>query len=632
MAIEQAIADPPLYEILRNRIATSGTLHRKEVSSRHTSTPTLRLDLLGSPQVFMTGLPTVLRTRKTLALLAYLAIQGGRQSRDLLADLLWPEADIDDARASLRTTLAYIRHALGSGSDAYLATSREYIGLTPSRPIDLDVQAMAEAQQLVRRSPDSFILRHRVEAAAARYRGPFLADLSLPDAPEFEAWLEGQRAHWRGVAAELLEYLAALQLQDGDTGAALTSLERWTSVDPDEEAAWQQLIDLHLRTEDRAGARRAWQGYLGVLAELGADPSPKMTALAERIDAGPSHLRVLPSTSLPGWAHLDIRSLPFVGRSRESAVLLAAFERSRHGCPEIVVLEGATGLGKTRLIVQFSQHVQGAGADVLLGRALQTAGELPYAAVVDALRTRLDSENAPDDLVGDLWLSELACLLPELRERYPDLPVAPDDSTFARSRLFEAVARLGQAFGQRGPLVLCLDDAQWTDEATRDLLRYALRRWTDAGVPILLILAVRSEDLEVDPDLAPWLSTLERETPTQHLPMTTLESEDVVALLARLSGPALECDDDAATEMVTEFGSWLAGRTGGHPLSLMEAIRALLEEGVLQLRPAGDGDWAIVMPDVLTVEDIDRLTVILNLSRTSSARRVASGSEQRQTA
>ena len=64
------------------------------------------------------------------------------------------------------------------------------------------------------------------------------------------------------------------------------------------------------------------------------------------------------------------------------------------------------------------------------------------------------------------------------RERYPDLPSGAEDVTLAQGRLVEAVARLGQALAVRAPLVLFLDDVQWADLATRDLLHYVVRRCT----------------------------------------------------------------------------------------------------------------------------------------------------------
>jgi len=623
VAIQQTIDDPKLYELVGRGWDTEIERVSHPVPASRARTNTLRLDLLGSPQASLADRPIVLRTRKTLALLAYLALERGPHPREQLADLFWPDADIEDARASLRTTLSYVRQALEADADAIVLATRESIGLLPSASLELDVRELSEAQRLIRQSQGTGALRRQMETVVQQYRGPFLEGISLPDAPDFEAWMEGQRTHWRGVEEELLDRLATLQAHEGDAGAALTTLERWTWVNPDEESAWQRLVELHIRHEDSAGARRAWKAYREALAELDVEPSGGMTALAERIDGAASsqYSSVVRSSTESG--DLDFRNMPFVGRAREWSLLLSAYDRSRTGRTEVVILEGEAGIGKTRLVSQFLQSVQSSGADVVVGRAFETVSDLPYAAVVEALRARLEEENAPDDLLGDLWLGELSRLVPELRERYPDLPVSADDPILGPGRLFEAVARLGQALAGRNPLVLCLDDVQWTDVATRDLVRYTVRRWAEGGTPVLVILTVRVENLRTEWEIARWLSGVERDTPTLRLELNALERRDVVQLVGMLAGYPLGVElvdgseghrEGTRTDKVVGFGEWLADRTGGHPLYLAQALRVLLEEGVLRVRPAGDSGWAIDFPDTIEAEHDERLANLL-LSR-----------------
>lgn len=581
----------------------------------------LRLDLLGSPQVCLGDQPIVLRTRKTLALLVYLAIEHGPHQREQMADLFWPEAEAEDGRASLRTTLSYVRQPLGVATDTFLLTTRESVGLQPSAPLDLDVQALADAQQLVRQAqrmgtPSSENVRLQIETAVERYRGPFLAGVSLPDAPDFEAWLEGQRTHWSGVQAELLDGLATLQTEAGDWGAAASTLERWTRVNPDEEAAWRRLIELQLRQGDEAGARRTWKAYREVLAELEAEPSAEMSDLAARIGRAGTYC----SAPEPGFVteadSIDLSHMPFVGRARELGLMHAAYERSQNGRTEVVVLEGETGIGKSRLVSEFVNAAQSAGADILAGRAFDTVGELPYAAVVGALRTRLEEENAPDDLLGDLWLAELARLVPELRERYPDLPAPADDSLLRRGQLFEAVARFGQALAARSPLVLFLDDLQWIDAATLDLVHYLVRRWAESGTPVLVLLTVRSESLATERGLAQWLAALGRETSTLRLELGPLQQRDVLQLIRTLTGPSYQLDapaflENGRADSVQQFSEWLANRTGGHPSYLGQALGVLLEDGILRLCLVNDRRWVVAVPE--TIEDAldERLRIVL---------------------
>jgi DNA-binding SARP family transcriptional activator len=239
----------------------------------------LRLSLLGAAEAALDGRPIVFRTKKALALLAYLALDPGPHPRERLANLLWPQADVIDARASLRTALNYLRQGLGPSANSVIMATRESLGVRRGAPVELDVRDLTDAQQLARRSQG----KGRIEAAIAQYKGPFLAGMLLPDAPDFEAWIETQRAYWRGVQSELLDRLATHQIGESDPAAAICTLERWTSLNPDEETAWQRLIDAHLRTDDVAGARRVWCAYREAMSELDAEPSYQMAELHNRI-------------------------------------------------------------------------------------------------------------------------------------------------------------------------------------------------------------------------------------------------------------------------------------------------------------------------------------------------------------
>src|SRR5205814_10415295 len=137
--------------------------------------------------------------------------------------------------------------------------------------------------------------------------------------------------------------------------------------------------------------------------------------------------------------------------------------------------------------------------------------------------------------------SELSRLLPELRERYPDLPRTGDDAP-ARARLFEAITRLGAALAARAPLVLFLDDLQWADAASLDVLHYALRRWVADGARVLALLTLRTEALHPPSPvqaapLAAWLAALERDMLLTRLPLEPLPPAAVGKLVAALADP-----------------------------------------------------------------------------------------------
>jgi DNA-binding SARP family transcriptional activator len=545
--------------------------------------------MFGTPQVWRDEQPVRFKTRKTLALVAYLADAGGLQPREQLAALLWPGTAGVDGRHNLRTTLVGLRQALGESA---LTVLHDAVGLDLSARHDLDLHALHQTQQLARAVEAGAApgLRAQLNQAVALYRGPFLDGLDIPDAPEFESWLVGQRVYWQGIAAELLERLATLQAAAGDE-AAQGTLERWVELEPGEERAWQHLLALALDRDDVVGARRVWAACRAALAELAVEPGPALQELAMRNGARGSLRPTSGSDTCTGPA-LDCP--PLVGRAQPLAALRQAFVRAQTGLPQVVVLQGEAGIGKTRLASEFLAWARAQGADVLTGRAFATAVRLPYAPLVAALRPRLERENAPEDLLSDLWLTELARLLPELRERYPDLPSATEHPSLGHARLCEAVARLGLALAERRPMVIFLDDMQWMDRATRDLVPYMVRRWAESGVQTLVLVALRAEDVETVRVLAPWLGGLEREAATTRLELGRLTPRDVLQLVAALAGDAPECERlGPHEEEMAAFGQWLAEQTGGQPSFVIQMLQALIEEGMLRWRTVAGAGWSL---------------------------------------
>ena len=245
------------------------------------------------------------------------------------------------------------------------------------------------------------------------------------------------------------------------------------------------------------------------------------------------------------------------------------------------------------------------GAEVLRGHAFELGGRLPYQPLVEALRERLEAENAPEDLLEDLWLAELSRLLPELCLRYPDLPVPTQDELLGKLRLFEAVARLLDALAQRAPMILLLEDLHWIDGASLDLLRYLGHAWKGQVSRMLLLGTVRSEGLELNPELAAQLLDLGRDLPLTQLLLQPLGLADTFELLEALAvenhhGPAWPSTSENGhsperkTALVA-LGDFLFAQTGGQPLYLLETLKLLRErqwlvprltaEGVFRLAP-----------------------------------------------
>src|SRR5947208_11720751 len=574
----------------------------------------LILRLLGTPEVSHAEQPLTFQTRKVLALLAYLAVEQGIHSRDKITALLWPESDEERGKASLRRALAYLRESLNEPSHGrsrhvplqprHVLIEHYTLSFNTASDFEGDTQTLQTAFTLARRRSSGDPRTHlaHLQMGASCYRGNFLDGLSLPDAPDFEDWLLLQRESWRRQANTVFDRLSQWQTEAGELENALETTTRWVEHDLLNETSHTRLMQLHSALGDRAAALQAFERCRAILErELSVEPSSEIVGLAERIrsQASPvleSALHEVPSPR-EAW------EFPFTGRTAEYHALVTAFQTMLRGRMQVATIEGEPGIGKTRLAREFLRWARAQGADVLEARAFETGSRLPYQPLVEALRSRLEGERDLQTLLSDVWLAELARLLPEFREQVPELPFPLSlDEAEARTRLFEAIARLGRALTRRAPVVLFIDDAQWADAASLDVLQYASRRWATAHLPVFLLCTFRSDDLASSVALADWLGSLERTLPVRRQALTALTFEETLRLVQSLFGAGKGAPRDGGEgqpqkdESIEAWSKWLFTETGGHPFFLIEHLKLLADRKGLLHNEAGT---VLMPPDLI---------------------------------
>jgi len=250
-----------------------------------------------------------------------------------------------------------------------------------------------------------------------------------------------------------------------------------------------------------------------------------------------------------------------LGRQAERELLSEALEAARAGNGSLVLLAGEAGVGKTRLAEELASE---SGEPALWGRTTQGAGA-PYGPMVAALRAylRADPEGLAD--LGPLH-PHLALILPELGDPAP----ASDSAT-----LFEAVnAALARVAGERHSLIV-LDDLQWSDDATLDLL--AALAEPLSRIPLLVVAAYRSDGLPRDHRLRRLRHELRRSGRLEELTLGPLDEDQTGELLARVL-------EGAPAPSLTRA---IHDRTQGLPFFIEELARALRMTSSVSTGPRG---------------------------------------------
>ncbi len=531
-------------------------------------TDSLRVALLGPPLIERDGRSVEVDTRKAIALLAYLVVTGRAHRREALAALLWPEIDRERAGRVLRRTLSTLRHAVG---EEWLAIDRSTVVFVPGSA-DVDITRAAELVASCERHghPRSTICPAclaPLEAAMALHRGPFLEGFALRDSAQFDDWQFFTAEEVRRDLAGLLERLAHARTATGDLDGAISVARRWLALDPLHEPAHRELMRLYAWNDQHAAALRQYRECVRILdRELSVEPLEETTALYREISSrqlSPAQSPTPVHPTRPAVRGALAISRPFVGRDSEREALLTAVERAQ---PDgiLAVVEGEAGIGKTRLVTEVLADLRLASHRSIVARCYEGESGLAYGLIADALQAALErGEPGWLDAVADHALAEATRLLPELGALRPGLPVPPPlEDPGAPARLVDGLARvLAGALVGAGPGVLVIEDAQWADESSLDILTHLVRRLR--GRPLAVVLTWRSEAVGRAHRLRRLLAEARRDGVATSLTLDRLDADDV-RLLVTAAAP-----DAAALALRVH------AETEGLPLLVVELVAAL---------------------------------------------------------
>jgi DNA-binding SARP family transcriptional activator len=487
----------------------------------------------GTPEILLLGelgvadrrpLPA---SKKTRALLGFLAVTGTSHTREELCDLLWQGPD--DPRAALRWSLSKLRQVLGASA---IEADRERVSLGDA-VTDLGAVRTALADGVARAPVERLLF------ARERFRGELLEGLVLPDCYRFHEWSAAERERARALRVAVLVELT--ERSRAEPEQALRWARERAAIDPLAESAHVEVIGLLAALGRKRDALAQYDSACRILErEVGARPSPALIEAKMRIGAQALAVpRVIAAESPPSRRPA---AAPYVGRESELELVARAAEGA---LGRVLVLLGEPGIGKSRLLDELGARARALGGTVLAGRAFEAEMVRPYGPWLDALAT-IDPERVPAAL-----REGLGTLAPTLGSA---LGTAPD-----RASLFDSVAKLAAHIASvAGPLAIVIDDLQWCDEASIALLHFVLRGTENARV--VVACAARAGELEDNPAALRLLRALARDGRSRTVELGPLEPA-ALATLARSVAP------EADVERIVRDSS-------GNPLFALELARA----------------------------------------------------------
>jgi predicted ATPase len=381
-------------------------------------------------------------------------------------------------------------------------------------------------------------LQHELEQALSCYRGELLPGY-------YEDWVVEYRDRLSNTYISLLGRLLHLHENNREYETALEYAVRLLQLDPFSESAFLSAARLHVHLGDLSAARKQFQEMkIKMHEEYGLPPS------RETEDAF-NHLLTINNKPLPDSVRQQI---PLVGRQPEWEALLQSWTRALREEPLLVVLEGEAGIGKTRLAEEFAWWCVSQGKRVLTANCYPSGAMSSYEPITMWL------EQVDLDHLDIGTLTDLSRMLPAIKDRYPELPSPYPILDSWQLRIWYQSIEKTLLNGE--PTVLILNDLQWSDKESLEMLNYLMR--SKPSVPLLLLCTVRSITTDKQAEMLEFIEFHRSRRKLIHLmiqPLTEQGTHLLIRSLTKAGAPVLTSNQ-------------IHEETGGNPLFIHEIVRS----------------------------------------------------------
>ena len=526
-------------------------------------TSQLQIHLLGPVEILYQNQKWTIHRRMERAILYYLAGEHQPVSRSTLIDLMWPNAENVDTRRALRTSLSRLRNELPDPS--ILVTQLDQVWLEKS----CCVVDFAQFEEHYRSLKNLLVIQHprhplpaqivnQMQDALALWRGDrILEGDNLSSYPAMDSWRRELNQKLSEQRKFLMRKLADHYRMVGKPQLALELLTKLGRMD---------LMDvrLHLSILEILSDLKRHQAvvdYCDAL-EIALEDEynvPLPDEILSRYQYSQIQVQTQSEQDPQKWPVTPTMQLPLIGRQPELEQLQQAYFQGG-----LAVISGELGSGKTRLVQELFQTLTPTPT-LLYAPALEVENKLPFSAIVHCFRHHISKETWCD--IDPVWANQMIRLLPEITNMRDDLEQPEySKSLTERQNLFEAISQVFEHQAEKyGRILFFLDDAQWVDSQTVQVLSYliTLGFFETHG---LLVIAKRTE--EVNPEVEGMINRVYRTYPVTKITLNGLCPNE----LAMLSQQVLNAAPPAS--LIEQ----LYRETNGNPFFALEIIRHLMEQ------------------------------------------------------